>query len=40
MTARSGHPTLRLIRWAVGPWTLEGLAPGQWREAEVPELAI
>jgi len=37
MTAKIGHPTLRLIRWAVGPWTLEGLAPGQWREAAVPE---
>ena len=37
MTARIGHPTLRLIRRAVGPWTLEGLAPGQWREADVPE---
>ena len=32
MTAAVGLPTLRLIRWAVGPWTLEGLAPGQWRE--------
>lgn len=38
MTAKIGHPTLRLIRWAVGPWTLEGLTPGQWHEAEVPEL--
>ena len=37
MTAKIGHPTLRLIRWAVGPWTLEGLGPGQWREAEVSE---
>lgn len=37
MTAKVGHPTLRLIRWAVGPWTLEGLAPGQWREEAVPE---
>ena len=37
MTAKIGHPTLRLIRWAVGPWTLRGLAPGQWREAEVPD---
>lgn len=37
MTAKIGHPTLRLIRWAVGPWTLDGLAPGQWREAAVPE---
>ncbi|MCJ7839078.1 MAG: pseudouridine synthase, partial [Burkholderiales bacterium] len=37
MTAKIGHPTLRLIRWAVGPWTLDGLDPGQWREAQVPE---
>jgi len=36
MTARVGFPTLRLIRWAVGDWTAEGLAPGQWRELEVP----
>lgn len=35
MTARAGFPTLRLIRWAVGDWTLEGLAPGQWREVEL-----
>jgi 23S rRNA pseudouridine2457 synthase len=34
MTARVGFPTLRLIRWAVGSWTLEGLAPGQWRDAD------
>ena len=32
MTAAVGFPTLRLIRWAVGDWTLEGLAPGAWRE--------
>ena len=32
MTAAVGFPTLRLIRWAVGDWTLEGLEPGQWRE--------
>lgn len=32
MTAKVGHPTLRLIRWAIGPWSLDGLAPGQWRE--------
>lgn len=31
MTAAVGLPTLRLIRWAVGPWTLDGLAPGEWR---------
>ncbi|MFZ5466370.1 MAG: pseudouridine synthase [Pseudomonadota bacterium] len=34
MTAAVGFPTLRLIRWAVGPWTLEGLALGAWRFAE------
>lgn len=33
MTAAVGHPTLRLVRWRVGDWTLEGLAPGAWREA-------
>ncbi|HVN41603.1 MAG TPA: pseudouridine synthase [Steroidobacteraceae bacterium] len=32
MTAAVGLPTLRLIRWAVGPWSIEGLAPGAWRE--------
>jgi 23S rRNA pseudouridine2457 synthase len=31
MTAAVGLPTLRLIRWAVGPWTVQGLAPGQSR---------
>jgi 23S rRNA pseudouridine2457 synthase len=35
MTARVGFPTLRLIRWQVGDWTLEGLAPGKWREIEI-----
>ena len=32
MTAAVGFPTLRLIRFQVGPWGLEGLAPGAWRE--------
>jgi len=32
MTAAVGFPTLRLVRWAVGGWTVEGIAPGQWRE--------
>lgn len=32
MTAAVGFPTLRLIRWSVGEWTLEGLAPGCWRK--------
>jgi 23S rRNA pseudouridine2457 synthase len=30
MTAAVGFPTLRLIRYAIGEWTLGGLAPGQW----------
>lgn len=34
MTAAVGYPTLRLIRMAVGPWRLDGLAPGQWRAAD------
>jgi 23S rRNA pseudouridine2457 synthase len=33
MTAAVGFPTLRLVRWAVGPWTLGDLKPGEWREA-------
>ncbi|MEQ8599033.1 MAG: pseudouridine synthase [Devosia sp.] len=32
MTAAVGLPTLRLVRWRVADWTLEGIAPGQWRE--------
>jgi len=36
MTAAVGHPTLRLVRFAVGPWTLEGLPPGAWREVGAP----
>jgi len=32
MTAAVGHPTLRLIRVAIGPWSITGLAPGESRE--------
>ena len=32
MTAAVGLPTLRLIRVAMGPWTLDGLEPGAWKE--------
>ncbi|MNV03186.1 Ribosomal large subunit pseudouridine synthase E [compost metagenome] len=39
MTAHIGHPTLRLIRYAIGDWTLDGLAPGQSRSLPAPELA-
>ncbi|KKB10156.1 pseudouridine synthase [Devosia chinhatensis] len=33
MTAAVGFPTLRLVRWRIGDWSLDGLAPGQWRDA-------
>ncbi len=36
MTAKVGYPTLRLVRAAIGPYSLEGLQPGEWREAEAP----
>ncbi len=35
MTAAVGHPTLRLVRVAVGDWRLDGLVPGQWRSETV-----
>lgn len=35
MTAAVGFPTLRLVRHSVGPWSIEGLQPGQWRAVEV-----
>lgn len=34
MTAAAGFPTLRLIRYSIGPWTLNGIAPGGWKHAE------
>jgi 23S rRNA pseudouridine2457 synthase len=36
MTAAVGYPTLRLIRWSIGEWTLAGLAPGASREVTSP----
>ena len=40
MTAAVGFPTLRLVRVAVGPYRLDGLAPGEWREVAIaPSLA-
>jgi len=33
MTAHIGFPTLRLVRWRVGDWTLNGIENGTWREA-------
>lgn len=36
MTAKVGFPTLRLIRVRIGDWTLDALAPGEWREGALP----
>ena len=38
MTAAVGFPALRLIRWSIGPWKLEGLKPGESRTASADEL--
>jgi len=35
MTAHVGHPTLRLIRVAIGSWRLDGLQPGDWRRETI-----
>ncbi|WP_353205102.1 pseudouridine synthase [Sphingomonas sp.] len=35
MTAAVGLPTLRLVRWRVGEWTLERVPVGDWREVGV-----
>jgi 23S rRNA pseudouridine2457 synthase len=39
MTAAVGLPTLRLIRFRIGPWNLGSLAPGEWRKvpARLPQ---
>nr|WP_276046578.1 MULTISPECIES: pseudouridine synthase [unclassified Sphingomonas] len=34
MTAAVGHPTLRLVRWSIGEWTVAGIEPGKWRREE------
>ncbi len=38
MTAAVGLPTLRLVRMQVGPWALDGLQPGQWRDDDPTQL--
>lgn len=35
MTAAIGHPTLRLVRWRIGDWTIDGIGPGEWRDIAV-----
>jgi 23S rRNA pseudouridine2457 synthase len=34
MTAAAGFPTLRLVRFSIGPWTISGIEPGQWQKAK------
>jgi 23S rRNA pseudouridine2457 synthase len=36
MTAAAGLPTLRLVRTRIGPYSLDQLEPGAWRELEPP----
>lgn len=38
MTAAVGHPTLRLVRMAVGPIVLNGIQPGKWRDLTNSEI--
>jgi 23S rRNA pseudouridine2457 synthase len=35
MTAAVGLPTLRLVRWSIGDWTVAGIAPGEFVETSV-----
>ncbi len=35
MTAAVGYPTLRLVRWRIGDWSLDGLEPGSFRELTI-----
>ena len=39
MTAKIGFPTLRLVRYAIGQWSVAGLLPGQWREDSTASLS-
>jgi 23S rRNA pseudouridine2457 synthase len=39
MTAAVGYPTLRLIRYRIGNWALDGLEVGAWRKLVIPDLA-
>jgi pseudouridine synthase len=38
MTAAVGHPTLRLVRWAIGNVTLNGVSEGRWEDLMPNEL--
>ena len=36
MTAHVGHPTLRLVRYRIGDWTIDGINSGTYRELKMP----
>jgi 23S rRNA pseudouridine2457 synthase len=38
MTAAVGHPTLRLIRYAIGDWTIDNLDLAKWRQVLPPSM--
>lgn len=38
MTAAVGYPTLRLVRWSIGDWTIEGLSSGSWKQVRFPKM--
>ena len=38
MTAAVGYPTLRLIRYRIGNWTIDGLDPGAWLAVTAPSV--
>ena len=37
MTAAVGFPTLRLVRYSIGKFTIDGLSPGEWRKIPTPQ---
>ena len=37
MTAAVGYPTLRLIRYQIGPWTVDDIRPGEWKLMQVAD---
>lgn len=40
MTAAVGYPTLRLIRYAIGPWSIDNLPPGELKETTINNEAL
>lgn len=40
MTAAVGHPTLRLVRWSIGAWSVADVPPGAWRTADGPARSV